>query len=519
MQICDELVAQQKVLQSTAMRDLFTQDKERFKKLSLEAEGLLFDYSKQRVTPETITLLCNLANKSNLAVQREALFAGLPINQSENRAVLHTTWRMLHPSDDIKAVQDKMEIFSERVRRGQYQGATGKPILDIISLGIGGSDLGPLMTSEALRAYKNTNLKIHFVSNSDGRTLHQVLKNITPQNTLCIINSKTFTTPETLLNAHTVKEWFMGCFANESLSNKHFIGVTTHAQNAINFGILPENIFEFSAGVGGRYSIWSAVGLPLILYIGMPQFKEFLYGAHCMDKHFCEQPFEKNIAVLQGLLGIWNINYWGAKTQAIIPYDDGLQYFPAYLQQLEMESNGKSAQLDSKHSVQYDTAPVIWGGVGCNSQHAFMQLLHQGSQVIPVDFIIPVQNSVLDKQQKLLVASCLSQSKALMEGRQDDIQGDSLALAKFCPGNRPSTTIMFPKLNPQVLGSLLALYEHKVFVQGVIWNINSFDQWGVELGKKLAKEFYPALLNKSIPTTIDSSSKGLLEYFYQHDLK
>jgi glucose-6-phosphate isomerase len=509
------------------MRDLFAADPKRFSQFSLEVGEILFDYSKQRVTKETLHKLCAYAKEVQLSRQIEALFSGKIVNTTEQRPALHTALRdpttkpILVEGQDIKPqihrVLNRMEAWVEAVRSGSYPGASNlsnRPIQDIISLGIGGSDLGPSMVCQALQDYKTTAIRFHFISNVDGKTLTRVLKKCDPRTTLCIINSKTFTTPETLLNAKAIKEWF-SCTLGLEKTLSHLIGVTANPKQALLFGIPQENIFEFWDFVGGRYSIWSAVGLPIALSLGMARFREFLAGAHAIDNHFIQQPFSENVPVLMGLIGIWNINFWNNGTQAIIPYDDGLRQFPDYLQQLEMESNGKSVSAlvgrmseETENLVSYATAPIIWGGVGCNGQHAYMQLLHQGTQIIPVDFLIHVKGDEhFQEHHHLLLASCLSQSKALMEGER------SSSLAKQCLGNRPSSTLMYPKLTPEVLGSLIALYEHKVFVQGVLWGINSFDQWGVELGKKLVKNIFPLLEKATLDTEdLDSSTQGLLNF-------
>jgi glucose-6-phosphate isomerase len=514
------LQAHQQTLANTHIQDLFKEMPNRFEQFSVQAGDILLDFSKQKVTPKTMDLLCDLATEKSLVKHREAMFSGAVINHSENRPVLHTALRdptqtpILVNGQNIKpaihAVLDKMEKWARDLRTGHYVGSTGEHITDILCLGIGGSDLGPRMVYAALEAYKTGNINLHFVSNVDGRTVEKTLQSLNPVNTLCIINSKTFTTLETLLNTHVVKQWLQDAIPGEI--RQHLVAVTANAKGASEFGIALENIFEFWPWVGGRYSIWSAVGLPIVLTLGMPVFKAFLSGAHAMDVHFCTAPLEKNMPVLLALLGIWNINGWGCHTHAMMPYDDGLSEFPAYLQQLEMESNGKAIGETGKY-LEYSTAPVIWGGVGCNGQHAYMQLLHQGTEVIPLDFLIAVQShSDLNTQQHALVASCLSQSKALMEG----------SLQYGCRGNRPSNTLMYPKLTPKTLGALIALYEHKVFTQGIIWGVNSFDQPGVELGKILTNALLPYLQEKNaigahkIEVDIDASTAGLIRYYQRN---
>ena len=524
----DDLYEHQKSLVEIHMRDLFEKDPERFLNFSLEAEGILLDYSKQRITQSTLEKLQRLAVACQLSEQIEGLFCGKKINASEQRAALHTALRdpdsssLIVDGKDIKAeirqTQSRMETTVNHIRNGRGLSDKKQEVTDIISLGIGGSDLGPLMVCQALAGYKTTDIRFHFISNVDGNTLHSVLKSLNPSTTLCIINSKTFTTPETLLNANSIKTWFSSKLGTAQAVD-HLIGVTADPIKAEQFGIAKKNIFEFWDFIGGRYSVWSSVGFSIALMLGMEHFKEFLAGAYAMDKHFRTAPFLSNMPVLLALIGIWNINFWDCQTHAVIPYDDGLQKFPDYLQQLEMESNGKKA-AKTQGFVMHATAPVIWGGVGCNGQHAYMQLLHQGTQVIPVDFLIAANgHPSFTEQHQLLVSSCFSQSKALMEGtRLETLEDTLLKDAKQCFGNRPSNTLMYAKLTPRILGSLIALYEHKVFVQGVIWGINSFDQWGVELGKKLVKEILPYLCSDTEPL-LDSSTKGLIQYFKRHSGK
>ncbi len=514
------LQAHQQSLVNTAIQDLFKADPNRFEAFSVQAADILLDFSKQKVNAKTIDLLCDLARQQALEKHRDAMFSGVVINRSENRPVLHTALRdpsqkpILVNGKDIKpaihAVLKKMEKWEEDLQTGNYLGSTGKPITDILCLGIGGSDLGPRMVYAALAAYKTKAINVHFVSNVDGGTLEHTLKLLNPERTLCIISSKTFTTLETLLNADVVKQWLEN--AMPSNSKRHLVAVTANAKAAVAFGVDLENIFEFWAWVGGRYSIWSAVGLPIVLTLGMKVFKAFLSGAHEMDLHFCTTPLEKNMPVLLGLLGIWNINGWGYHTHAILAYDDSLSELPAYFQQLEMESNGKATGETGK-ALSYSTAPVIWGGVGCNGQHAYMQLLHQGTEIIPADFLVAARShSDLHAQQQALVASCLSQSKALMEGSSE----------YGCAGNRPSNTLMYQKLTSKTLGALIALYEHKVFTQGIIWGINSFDQPGVELGKILTNALLPhlqqtkALSSESLKFDTDPSTAGLIRYYQRN---
>jgi glucose-6-phosphate isomerase len=509
------------------LRDLFKEDPDRFSKFSVQVNDILLDYSKQRVTQDTLEELIELANACDLKTQIQALFSGGIVNISEQKPALHTALRdptatplMVENQDVKKAIHaelQRVEQFVEAVRTGARLGATSQRITDVISLGIGGSDLGPAMVCEALHEYKTTDIRLHFVSNIDGKTLASLLKKCNPETTLCFINSKSFTTIETHQNAKALRVWFEPVLGLKTI--EHLIAVTAQSERAEAFGILRENIFEFWDFIGGRYSVWSAVGLPIALLLGMSHFKAFLAGAHEMDKHFYSASFEQNMPVLMALLGIWNINFEEYATQAVIPYEDGLRQFPDYLQQLEMESNGKKAHQVSGF-VSNATAPVVWGGVGCNGQHAYMQLLHQGTQIIPVDFLVAAQgHPEFEEHQQLLLASCFSQSKALMEGTAGNIdpnlKTDHLRDAKQCPGNRPSNTLVFPKLTPKVLGSLIAIYEHKVFVQGILWGINSFDQWGVELGKTLVKKILPLLeqpLVSGETMNLDSSTRGLMGY-------
>jgi glucose-6-phosphate isomerase len=478
--------------------DLFTINKQRFDSFSLQACGLLCDYSKQRITEQTLELLCDLAHQANLKAAIEKLFSGAIVNHTEQRQALHTELRHPNPhKTEVKKVLAQMRSFVDYVHTSKYT--------DIIVLGIGGSDLGPRLVCESLAAFKVTDRRLHFIANVDGDTVTPLLKQLNPQTTLCIINSKTFTTVETLANATIVQNWLR---ANVDDAAAHQVAVTADKNAAIAFGVSPDQIFEFWDWVGGRYSVWSAVGLPIAIRIGMDNFERFLAGAHAMDQHFCTADFAENLPVLMALLGIWNINFNHYLTLAIKPYADGLQLLPQYLQQLEMESNGKSI---ANHGavVNYQTAPVIWGGVGCNGQHAYMQLLHQGTQIIPVDFIVAKRsNNGPQELQNLLVASCLGQSQALMHGRK------IAENYKSCSGNRPSTTIMVDKITPETMGGIIALYEHKVFVQGVIWQIQSFDQWGVQLGKDLIKEVLQVMHNKDLQD-IDSSTAGLLQHYMQ----
>jgi glucose-6-phosphate isomerase len=521
------LHAHQQRLLGLRIPDFFANDPQRFEHCSIQACGLLFDFSKHFIQAETITALCALAEACNLQGSLEALFAGKPLNISEQRPALHTALRdptltpcMVLGRDLKQSMRDqyqRMGQFVQRLQSGDYLGLTHKPITDVICLGIGGSALGPMMVCRALAPYKNTNLRCHFVSNIDGHTLAAALGGLDPEKTLCIVSSKTFKTLETLKNAEAVRQWFSKTLG--SALNQHFIAVTANASAAEALGFLKEQILECWDCIGGRYSVWSTVGLPIALSVGMEHFEAFLAGAYAIDQHIQSTPFTRNMPVLMGLLGIWNINFLGFHTQAIIPYEDGLGYLPAYLQQLEMESNGKQARRWGAGSA---TGAVLWGGVGCDAQHAYMQLLHQGTEIIPVDFLVAAKGHPdFPQHHAALLASCLSQSKALMEGRQRDKKQDSdhacgVSAHDYCPGNRPSSTLMYERLSPAVLGSLIALYEHKVFVQSQIWGINPFDQWGVEGGKRLLGEILPALENPEARQQLDASSQGLIDYFLRH---
>jgi glucose-6-phosphate isomerase len=493
-----ELQQHKQQLDSVKLSTMFALNPQRFADFTVQLPGILLDYSKQRITAETIELLCKLASEAKLQQAIENLFSGEIVNKTENRPALHTELRKPNPAKiEVKQVLAQMRKFVAFMHKSKFT--------DVIVLGIGGSDLGPRLVCEALAPYTVSKLRMHFVANVDGDTVASLLQGLNPQTTLCIINSKTFTTIETLANAQLIKDWLLGGIEQQHLS-EHLIAVTANKELAINFGIAAAQIFEFWDWVGGRYSVWSAVGLPIALTIGMDNFERFLAGAHAMDQHFRTANLAQNMPVLMALLGIWNINFNGHATLAIKPYADSLQLLPPYLQQLEMESNGKSA-ANSGGFVPYQTAPVIWGGVGCNGQHAYMQLLHQGTQVIPVDFLV-AKKSINGPAElhNLLVASCLGQSQALMAGCADDLY------YKTCPGDRPSTTIMFDQLTPEILGSLIALYEHKVYVQGIIWQIQSFDKWGVQLGKVLIKDVLQLMQSDDL-ANVDSSTAGLLNHF------
>ena len=524
------------------MRQFFADDPRRFDKFSVRLQSddmdMLFDYSKNRITEETLKLLLDLAKQAGLADWREKFFSGAKINNTENRAVLHAALRnranrpvVVDGKDvmpQVNAVLAKMKAFSEKIIGESWKGHTGEPITDVVNIGIGGSDLGPVMVTEALKPYK-TLLNVHFVSNVDGTHIIETLKYLEPETTLFIVASKTFTTQETMTNAESAKRWLRDFLGDNVDVAKHFVALSTNRKKVEEFGIDPENMFELWDWVGGRYSLWSAIGLSIVLAIGYENFEELLTGAFEADKHFRTAPFEKNIPVIMALLGIWYNNFWDADTQAILPYDQYMHRFAAYFQQGDMESNGKSVTKDNQ-SIDYSTGPVIWGEPGTNGQHAFYQLIHQGTKLIPCDFLAPVksQNPLGDHHLKLL-ANFLAQTEALMKGKTleeaarellasglDSAEAARLAPSNVFSGNRPTNSFFFEMLNPKTLGALIALYEHKIFVQGIIWNVNSFDQMGVELGKQLAGKVLPELLNNETITSHDSSTNGLIAYYKQH---
>ncbi len=513
------------------VKDQFTSSANRFSDFSLKAAGLFLDYSKNRITHETMQLLNGLAEASGLIDYREAMFKGAKINVTEKREVLHTALRNIEDDSTpegklVKKELEHMAEFVHKVHGGKWHGYSGKAITDVVHIGIGGSDLGPAMVVAALKPYA-TNVKVHFVSNLDATHISETIKYLNPETTLFVIASKTFTTQETLANAVAAKEWLLSKVPNgKNTILHHFIGVTAKPERAIEFGIGQDNIFPFWDWVGGRFSLWSAIGISIALAVGMDNFYELLGGAHEMDRHFRTAPFKENMPVILALLGIWNINFLGASTLAVIPYDQYLYLLPAYLQQLEMESNGKRVAIDGDN-VTYKTAPVVWGAVGTNSQHSFHQLLMQGTQMVPVDFIIPLHShNPIGDHHLLLYANCLAQSQALMCGcgeeeiirelkgqKMSQEEADKLVRHKIVPGNVPSNIILVNKIEPKTLGALVALYEHKVFVQGVVWQINSFDQWGVELGKHMASKLVPMLQGEKDLSGLDSSTRGLIDIF------
>ena len=503
--------------QNTTLQELFESDSNRFISYSLCFEEILFDFSKNHINKETMSLLIELANQCQLKEAIQSMFSGEKINETENRAVLHTALRdfskqslVLDEVDvmhDIKKVQLQMKTFCDKIHNGHHLGFSGKRIKYVVNIGIGGSDLGPVMVTEALRPYWIANMQPYFVSNIDGSHIAETLKKINAEETLFLIASKTFTTQETMTNAHTARKWFLTQGATEADISKHFVALSTNKDEVIKFGIDPNNMFEFWDWVGGRYSVWSAIGLSVALTIGYNNFEELLKGAHSADLHFQENSFEKNIPVIMALIGIWYRNFFNAPTEAILPYDQYMHRFAAYFQQGNMESNGKSIDRNGKQ-INYQTGPVIWGEPGTNGQHAFYQLIHQGTQLIPCDFIAPVQSHhpIGDHHEKLL-SNFFAQTEALMKGTAHENP------FRVFEGNRPTNSFLIRKITPYTLGQLIAMYEHKIFVQGVIWNIFSYDQWGVELGKKLANSILPELLNDDKITSHDNSTNGLINAF------
>ena len=537
--VWQKLCLHQQSIASTHMRDLFANDANRFDKYSLKFTDILFDFSKHRINDETLPLLMQLAREANIESWRDRMFAGEKINITENRAVLHTALRnrsntpvLVDGKDvmpEVNAVLAQMRQFSDKVRNGTWLGYTGKRITDIVNIGIGGSDLGPVMVCDALKPYASPDLQVHFVSNIDGAHLMRALEKCNPETTLFIVASKTFTTQETMTNAMSARTWFLSAAQDNAHVAKHFVALSTNAKAVQEFGIDIANMFAFWDWVGGRYSLWSAIGLSIALYVGMDNFEALLTGAHEMDNHFKTAPLEQNMPVIMALIGVWYNNFFHVDTNAILPYDQGMARFPAYLQQADMESNGKFICRDGSR-VKYKTGPVIWGEAGTNGQHAFYQLIHQGTQIVPCDFLMPVHSHyAIGKHgyahHKILLANFLAQTQSLMLGKTSEEARVELkkqgmsgeALEKLLPhkvfeGNRPSTSIMFDKLTPNTLGKLIALYEHKIFVQGMIWDINSYDQWGVEYGKQIAQEILPLLTNEEKISNFDSSTNGLINY-------
>ena len=524
------------------MNDLFASDPERFNRFHVRFKDILVDYSKNRITDETLELLLKLAEETGVQKAATDMFAGNLINETENRAVLHVALRNRKNSPiyvdgknvmpQVNAVLHKMEDFSSKIRSGQWEGYTGDRITDIVNIGIGGSDLGPVMVTEALRPYADKALAVHFVSNIDGTHLVETLKKLNPATTLFMIASKTFTTQETMTNAFSARDWFLKQALDPAHVAKHFVALSTNVAKVEEFGIDKDHMFEFWDWVGGRYSLWSAIGLSIACYIGFDNFTDLLAGADDMDRHFLETPLGKNIPAILALIGLWYNNFFGAQTEVILPYDQYMHRFPAYFQQGNMESNGKSTGRDGER-IKYQTGPIIWGEPGTNGQHAFYQLIHQGTKFIPADFLAPaVSHNPIGEHHNILLSNFFAQTEALMNGKtqeevvaelkaagKTDLEINKLTPHKIFEGNRPTNSILFKKLTPRILGSLIAMYEHKIFVQGIIWNIFSFDQWGVELGKQLANRILPEIKDDNPVNTHDSSTNGLINAFKEMRIK
>jgi glucose-6-phosphate isomerase len=522
------------------VRDLFAKDDHRFEKLSLEVEDVLVDFSKHRVTADTMKLLLDLARQAKVFEWRDRMFSGEKINRTEDRAVLHVALRnrsnrpiVVDGKDvmpEVNAVLAKMRGFTDEVRSGAWKGHTGKRITDVVNIGIGGSDLGPVMACLALKPYWHAEMRAHFVSNVDGTHLAETLKVVDPEQTLFIVESKTFTTQETLMNAKSARAWMVEKLGSDAAVPKHFVAVSTATEEVKKFGIDTKNMFGFWDWVGGRYSLWSAIGLPIELMIGADGFEDFLAGGHAMDEHFRTAPAEKNVPLVLGMLGVWYMNFFGAQTHAILPYDQYMARFAAYFQQGDMESNGKRVDREGRFIEDYTTGPIVWGEPGTNGQHAFYQLIHQGTRVIPCDFLAPLEtHNKLGKHHEVLLANYFAQTEALMRGKTPDEARAELVAQKLSPervnelvphktfpGNRPTTSILFTKLTPRSLGMLVAMYEHKIFTQGIVWDIFSFDQWGVELGKQLAKKIEPELESKGPVTSHDGSTNALINRYKKH---
>lgn len=521
------------------MRDLFAKDAGRFASFNASFEDILLDYSKNRVTSETMKLLFDLARQADVSGWARRMFSGEKINITEDRAVLHVALRnrsntpiMVDGRDvmpDVNRVLEQMFAFADQVRSGQWKGYTGKAITDVVNIGIGGSDLGPVMATEALKPYTKRDLWCHFVSNIDGTHMAECLRQLNPETALFIVASKTFTTQETITNATTARDWFLKTAKDKAHVAKHFVALSTNAKEVSQFGIDTRNMFEFWDWVGGRYSLWSAIGLPIILAIGPENFRELLAGGHAMDQHFVSTPAERNLPMILGLVGVWYNNFFDAQTEAILPYDQYMHRFAAYFQQGDMESNGKFVRRDGQR-VDYTTGPIIWGEPGTNGQHAFYQLIHQGEKLVPCDFLAPIQShNPVGQHHAILLSNFFAQTEALAFGKtaatvraeleKGGMKGaalEALVPHKVFEGNKPTNSIMFKKLTPRTLGSLIAMYEHKIFTQGIVWNINSFDQWGVELGKQLAKVILPELTSAGEVKGHDSSTNGLINHYKKH---
>jgi len=520
------------------MRDMFENDKKRFEKYSLRLNDILYDFSKNRINDETVGLLYQLANEAEVPEWIEKLFSGEKINHTEDRAVLHTALRDngdkpvfldgIDIKQEIKEEREKVKKLAESIRTRQWRGAKNQAITDVVNIGIGGSHLGPLMVTEALKSHSLHDINIHFVSNIDENHINDTLEYLNPETTFFIVASKTFTTQDTMVNAETARQWYINKLGSEEFINRHFSAVTSNIALAKEFGIDEHNIFKMWDWVGGRYSLWSAIGLSIVIAIGSEQFDELLEGAYEVDQHFRHAPLEKNIPVMMALLGVWYNNFFDAQSMAVLPYDQHLHQFPAYLQQADMESNGKYVDRDG-NDVDYTTGPVIFGEIGIAGQHAFFQLLHQGTKLVPADILAPVSSfRCIARHHRALMSNVFAQTEALMKGKSneeayselkssgfDEEKIKKLLPYKIFPGNRPTSTLLFDTLDPKTLGSIIALYEHKIFVQGIIWNINSFDQWGVELGKQLASNILHELDDTEEVNTHDGSTNGLINY-YKH---
>jgi len=531
-----KLVDHYEKMKNVHMKDLFADDPERFAKFSIRFNEILVDYSKNRLSGQTLKLLTGLADEIGLRDAIEKMFSGDKINATENRAVLHVALRNrgntpVYVDDkdvmpEVNEVLEKMKDFSQRVISGKWKGFTNQKVTDIVNIGIGGSDLGPVMVTECLRPYAKEGLSVHFVSNVDGTHITETLKGLNQETTLFMIASKTFTTQETMTNAFSAREWFLAYAKDQAHIARHFVAISTNTKDVEAFGIDKNNMFRFWDWVGGRYSLWSAIGLSIACYIGYERFSELLRGAYEMDRHFREAPFEENMPVVLALIGIWYADFFDARTEVILPYDQYMHRFPAYFQQGNMESNGKSVDRNGK-KTDYQTGPVIWGEPGTNGQHAFYQLIHQGTKLIPADFLAPaISHNPTGEHHEILLSNFFAQTEALMNGMTEKEAADQLKrdgktddeIQRLLPykvfeGNRPTNSVLFKKLTPRVLGSLIAMYEHKIFVQGVVWNIFSFDQWGVELGKQLAKKILPELTDDNPVVSHDSSTNGLMNAF------
>jgi glucose-6-phosphate isomerase len=534
------LEAHRDTMKNVQLRDLFAKDDKRFDTFSLEMGDVLVDFSKNRVTAETMKLLFDLARQAKVFEWRDRMFSGEKINRTEDRAVLHVALRnrsnrpiLVDGKDvmpEVNAVLAKMREFTQAVRSGTWKGHTGKRITDVVNIGIGGSDLGPTMATLALKPYWQPGMRAHFVSNVDSTHLAETLKEVSAEQTLFVVESKTFTTEETIMNAKSARAWLVEKLGTDAAVPKHFVAVSTATAEVAKFGIDTKNMFGFWDWVGGRYSLWSAIGMPIALLIGMDNFEELLAGGHATDEHFRTAPLEKNVPVVLGMLGVWYSNFFGAQTHAILPYDQYMSRFAAYFQQGDMESNGKRVDREGRFIDDYTTGPIVWGEPGTNGQHAFYQLLHQGTRMVSCDFLASLETfNPMGKHHEALLANFFAQPEALMRGKTPEearveleaqklpaARIDQLVPHKTFPGNRPTTSMLFTKLTPKTLGMLIAMYEHKIFTQGIVWEIFSFDQWGVELGKQLAKKIEPELESKGLVTSHDASTNGLINRYKRH---